>query len=69
LIGIALEPTVKIHEAKALTCNLRKGGRTHRPAAKSQPNEVDRSQGGAVDRTQSEGEEMLHTSPVSGLLL
>ncbi len=66
LIGIALEPNVKIHEAKALTCDLRKGPRAARPLVNEQQH-ADVSQGGAVDRTHSEGEEMLHHSPLAGL--
>jgi formate dehydrogenase major subunit len=70
LIGIALEPNVKIHEAKALTCDLRKGPRTRGVSASEQRQpHADLSQGGAVDRTRSEGEEMLHNSPLAGLPL
>ncbi len=70
LIGVALEPTVKIHEAKALTCDLRKGPRQRgTQATDARQPQASLSQGGAVDRAQSEGEEMLHTSPLSSLPL
>jgi formate dehydrogenase major subunit len=72
LIGVVLEPNVKIHEAKALTCDLRRGPRAQSVAPmaeerREQPLPVaDLRQGGAVDRTHSEGEEMLHHSPLAG---
>ena len=71
LISVVLEPNVKIHEAKALTCDLRKGPRSQ-PALpnaerRQQPLPMaDLSQGGVVARSHSEGEEMLHHSPLAG---
>ena len=70
LIGVGLEPNVQIHEAKAFTCDLRKGARTQgTPASEQRQPNADMTQGGAVDRTHSEGEEMLHHSPLTGLPL
>ena len=68
LISVVLEPNVKIHEAKALTCDLRKGARNRQAAAEEQRQpHADMREGGAIDRTHSEGEEMLHHSPLAGL--
>ena len=66
LIAIALDPNVRIHEAKAFTCNLRKG---RKPAA-GPPGEEGKphastEQGGAVGRTGSEGAEMLKRTPLT----
>jgi formate dehydrogenase major subunit len=60
LVGVALDPNVRIHEAKAFTCDLRKG-RKHDPALQRELRElqVEMPEGGANDRLQSEGAEML----------
>ncbi len=71
LIGVMLDPNVHIHESKALTCNLRKG-------RKDQPQEaileqeyndmrVPAEEGGAVERTHSEGAEMLERPPLASV--
>jgi formate dehydrogenase major subunit len=66
LVGIALEPHVHIHEAKALTCNLQKGRkRADQPArTEGQPHASTR-EGGTIERTHSEGAEMLRRAPLS----
>jgi formate dehydrogenase major subunit len=69
LVGIALDPNVRIHEGKALTCNLRKGRkrtppRGALPRAETQPNASTR-EGGTINRTHSEGAEMLNRTPLA----
>jgi len=56
LVGVAIDPNVRIHEAKAFTCNLRKG----RKADKSPVQEPisTPAEGGAVGRMDSEGANM-----------
>ena len=62
LMSIALDPNVRIHEAKAQTCNLRKGRkRTDVPPREADMPHASTKEGGAVDRTDSEGAEMLAT--------
>jgi formate dehydrogenase major subunit len=66
LIGIALDPNVRIHEAKALTCNLRKGRkRTDMPPRTEGMPHASTREGGAIDREGSEGAEMLHRTPLT----
>lgn len=66
LIAVGLDPNVMIHEAKAFTCDMRKGAKTPRAAAA----EVERAEshiapvdGGTIGRTHSEGAEMKHVAP------
>jgi len=56
LIGIALDPTSQIHEAKVFTCNMRKGRRAQ--AIPSGGPHASVAEGGAIDRIGSEGAEM-----------
>jgi formate dehydrogenase major subunit len=58
LIGIALDPTSQIHEAKVFTCNMRKGRRTTGSAIPSGGPHASVAEGGAVARIGSEGAEM-----------
>jgi formate dehydrogenase major subunit len=59
LVGIALDPNVRIHEGKAFTCDLRKGRRRsdQRPREES-ISQAATEQGGAIGRMGSEGAEM-----------
>ena len=68
LIGIALDPTVKIDEDKVFTCNLRKG-RKNDPVLQREYEDLHASDrnGGAVDRTHSEGAEMREQAPQSNM--
>jgi formate dehydrogenase major subunit len=63
LIGIALDPTVKIDEDKVFTCDLRKG-RKNDPILEHefQDLQAPARNGGAVGRTHSEGAEMREQS-------
>jgi formate dehydrogenase major subunit len=63
LIGIALDPTVKIDEDKVFTCDLRKG-RKNDPILQREFEDLQTNarNGGAVDRVHSEGAEMRQTS-------
>ncbi len=59
LIGVGLDPNVKIHEAKALTCNIRKGVKTTgTPESEQRQPHLDVPAGGSVGRIHSEGAEM-----------
>jgi len=67
LVGVALDPNVRIHEAKAFTCNLRRGRKND--AVLQQEFEKLRApatDGGTIGRVHSEGAEMLKRTPVSG---
>ncbi len=68
LIGVALDPNVKIHEAKAFTCDLRKGRkRMGMPAAAEQDAlRASAPDGGTIGRSESEGAEMAHAAPAAG---
>jgi formate dehydrogenase major subunit len=66
LVGIALDPNVRIHEAKAFTCDLRKG----RKSAAGPPRDdgmphASTEAGGAIGRLGSEGAEMLNRTPLA----
>ena len=62
LIGVGLDPNVKIHESKAFTCNLRKGTKTTgMPASEEQQPHLKVPDGGSIGRVRSEGAEMKHT--------
>ena len=64
LIGVALDPNVKIHEGKAFTCNLRKGRKGATPPRAESLPPAALEQGGTIGRLASEGAEMLeHASP------
>jgi formate dehydrogenase major subunit len=64
LIAIMLEPNVRIHEAKALTCDLRKGRKHGDLSARAQGGgHASTRQGGAIKRRGSEGAEMLQRAP------
>jgi formate dehydrogenase major subunit len=66
LIGIALDPNVRIHEAKAATCNLRKGRkRTGEPPREETMPNASAEDGGTIGRTGSEGAEMLKRTPLT----
>jgi formate dehydrogenase major subunit len=56
LIGVALDPTSKIHEAKVFTCNMRKGRRAR--AIPSGGPHASVAEGGTIGRIGSEGAEM-----------
>jgi formate dehydrogenase major subunit len=64
LIGVGLDPNVKIHESKALTCNIRKGAKMADtlPSEEYQPY-LEVPDGGTVGRVHSEGAEMRHNLP------
>lgn len=65
LVGVVLDPNVKIHEAKAFTCNLRKGRRSaETPRAEGIPHAAI-EQGGTIGRLGSEGAEMLERTPLT----
>ena len=63
LIAVGLEPNVMIHEAKAFTCDLRKGPKTGGtpPSEQGEPR-VEPVDGGTVGRERSEGAEMKHAA-------
>jgi formate dehydrogenase major subunit len=62
LIGVMLDPNVHIHEAKALTCNLRKGRKGGHEGANLRREvaalRVNAAHGGAAGRAGSEGAQM-----------
>jgi len=69
LIGVALEPTVKIHEAKAFTCNLEKGRKGIVSAverAQEQELHAASPRGGVAAPADSEGADMIKDAPVAG---
>jgi formate dehydrogenase major subunit len=69
LIGVALEPTVKIHEAKAFTCNLEKGRKvTASPVERTQEQALHAAspQGGVAEPADSEGADMMKGAPGAG---
>jgi len=68
LIGIALDPTSQIHEAKVFTCNMRKGRRTTGPAIPSGGPHASVAEGGAVARIGSEGAEMARFDEQANIL-
>jgi formate dehydrogenase major subunit len=76
LIGVVLDPNVRIHEAKAFTCNLRKGRKGQKDGAHgAENNEVatrtrvdlhaELPEGGIINRFGSEGAEMLHRTSLA----
>ncbi|HLJ80789.1 MAG TPA: formate dehydrogenase subunit alpha, partial [Ktedonobacterales bacterium] len=66
LLGVALDPNVRIHESKALTCALEKGRHgTDTAHGDNDRFRTEAAQGGAVGRTRSEGAEMLHDVPLA----
>jgi formate dehydrogenase major subunit len=66
LIGVAIDPNVRIHEAKAFTCNLRKGRKDNAVLLREYADlRAPAADGGAVDRTHSEGAEMLERTPLT----
>lgn len=66
LVGVGLEPNVKIHEAKAFTCNIRKGAKTTGiPSSEARQPHLEVPDGGTVGRIHSEGAEMRHDIPAS----
>jgi formate dehydrogenase major subunit len=66
LVGIMLDPNVRIHEGKALTCNLRKGRkRADLPPREAGIPHASVREGGTIERTHSEGAEMLKRAPLS----
>ncbi len=69
LIGVALDPTVKIHEAKAFTCNLEKGRKGIVSAlerAQEQALHAASPRGGVLEPADSEGADMTKDAPVAG---
>ena len=66
LVGIALDPTSKIHEAKVFTGNMRKGRRAD--AIPSGGPHASVAEGGTIDRSDSEGAEMTHIAAQDVLL-
>ena len=64
LIGVALDPTSQIHEAKVFTCNMRKGRRTQ--AIPSGGPHASVAEGGAIGRIDSEGAEMARFDAYEG---
>ncbi len=66
LVGVVLDPNVKIHEAKAFTCNLRKGRRSAAPPRAVGIPHAALEQGGTIGRIGSEGAEMLERAPLAG---
>jgi formate dehydrogenase major subunit len=66
LVGVALDPNVRIHQAKAFTCNLRKGRKNGRALQQEFAKmRAPAPSGGTIDRTRSEGAEMLKHEPLS----
>ena len=66
LVGVALDPNVKIHEGKAFTCNVRKGRKgAGTPRAEGIP-QASLEQGGVIGRIDSEGAQMLEHAPLAG---
>jgi len=64
LIGVGLDPNVKIHESKAFTCNIRKGMKTSgAPTDEERQPRLAVPEGGAVGRAHSEGDEMRRERP------
>ena len=66
LLGVALDPNVRIHESKALTCAMEKG--RHSTDSAHADNDHYRTgvdEGGAVGRVHSEGAEMRRRSPLA----
>lgn len=64
LVGVALDPTSKIHEAKVFTCNMRKGRRLD--AVPSGGPHASVAEGGTVGRVASEGAEMARFGEPNG---
>lgn len=60
LIAVGLDPNVMIHEAKALTCDMRKGRKETGVAIPSGGPHASVREGGTIDRSASEGAEMVH---------
>ena len=58
LVAVAIDPNVRIHEAKAFTCNLRKGRKSENLYLPAHEPVTEPAEGGAVGRTHSEGAEM-----------
>jgi formate dehydrogenase major subunit len=66
LIGVAIDPNVRIHEAKAFTCNLRKGRKNDEVLQREfEMMRAPAPQGGTIGRIHSEGAEMLKRTPFS----
>lgn len=65
LIGVALDPNVKIHEGKAFTCNLRKGRKGAAPPSEGAPSLAALEEGGTIGRIASEGAEMGKHAPLA----
>ena len=66
LVGIALDPTSKIHEAKVFTGAMRKGRRAD--AIPSGGPHASVAEGGTIGRGESEGAEMTHIAAQNVLL-
>jgi formate dehydrogenase major subunit len=66
LVGIALDPTSKIHEAKVFTGAKRKGRRAD--AIPSGGPHASVAEGGTIGRSESEGAEMTHVASQDVLL-
>ncbi len=58
LVGVVLDPNVKIHEGKAFTCNLRKGRKSEQPPRSEGAPHASLEEGGTIGRLGSEGAEM-----------
>ncbi len=66
LVGVALDPNVKIHEGKVFTCNLRRGRKGAGPPRDEGIPHASMEQGGTIGRAESEGAEMREHAPLAG---
>jgi formate dehydrogenase major subunit len=69
LAGVGLDPNVMIHEAKAFTCDLRKGQKSEGTMIASGGPHASVAEGGTVGRVASEGAEMLRLEEQEGAAL
>ena len=60
LVAVGLDPNVMIHEAKAFTCDLRKGQKSSGTRIPSGGPHASVAEGGTIGRIASEGAEMAH---------
>jgi formate dehydrogenase major subunit len=67
LLGVVIDPNVRIHEAKAFSCNIRKGRKNDEVLQREiEDLRVEMPEGGAIERVGSEGAEMLRRAPLAG---
>jgi formate dehydrogenase major subunit len=65
LVGVVLDPTVKIHEAKSFTCNLRKGRKRADAPPTEETTHAALVEGGTIGRSKSEGAQMREHAPLA----